>query len=65
MKSLCKANKALGAVTVAIEMRSVFLAVFGESLIGHMKNVACWEWTQAPELDDVYQIECGLPVIPY
>lgn len=30
-----RANKVLGAVTVAMEMRSVFLAVFGETLIGH------------------------------
>lgn len=33
-----RADKVLGAVTVAMEMRSDFLAVFGETLIGHMTN---------------------------
>lgn len=53
----------MGAVTVVTEMRSVFLTVFGETLIGPMKNVAHWEWTQVPEVGDVYQNEYGLPVI--
>lgn len=46
-------EQSLSAVTVTMEMRSVFLAVFGEILIGHMTNVVDCEWIQAPEVGDV------------
>lgn len=43
-----RTNKVRGAVPVAMEIKSVFLAVFGETIVGHMTNVARWEWTPAP-----------------
>lgn len=42
-----------GAVTVAMEMRSVFPTVFGETLIGRMTNVANMEWTRTPKVGDI------------